>query len=40
MLIVNVMLLNVLVAKMTNTYKRVTENVELEWTFGATEVNF
>jgi len=40
MLLVNVMLLNVLVAKMTNTFKQVNDNVQLEWTFGKTEVKF
>lgn len=38
MLLTTVMIINVLVAKMTNTYQKVVDNVEIEWTFGKTEV--
>lgn len=33
-----VIVLNMLIACMSNTFVRVTENVQMEWTFGRTEV--
>ncbi|XP_065162715.1 short transient receptor potential channel 4-like [Atheta coriaria] len=32
-----IMLLNMLIATMSNTFQRVTDNVDVEWTFGKTE---
>lgn len=33
-----IIILNMLIATMSNTFQRVTDNVEVEWTFGRTEV--
>lgn len=33
-----IVLLNMLIAAMSNTFQRVTENVDIEWIFGRTEV--
>ncbi|CAB3237140.1 unnamed protein product [Arctia plantaginis] len=33
-----IIVLNMLIATMSNTFQRVTDNVDIEWTFGKTEV--
>ncbi|XP_022829667.1 short transient receptor potential channel 4-like [Spodoptera litura] len=33
-----IVVLNMLIATMSNTFQRVTDNVDIEWTFGKTEV--
>lgn len=33
-----IVVLNMLIACMANTFTRVTENISVEWTFGRTEV--
>ncbi|XP_017774988.1 PREDICTED: short transient receptor potential channel 4-like [Nicrophorus vespilloides] len=33
-----IMLLNMLIATISNTYQRVTDNVDVEWTFGKTDL--
>lgn len=35
-----IIILNMLIATMSNTFQRVTDNVEVEWTFGRTEVRY
>lgn len=36
--ITSIVLMNMLIAAMSNTYQRITENVDVEWIFGRTEV--
>lgn len=35
-----IVVLNMLIATMSNTFQRVINNVNTEWTFGRTEVSF
>lgn len=34
-----IVVLNMLIATMSNTFQRVNDNVDIEWTFGKTEVS-
>lgn len=34
-----IIVLNMLIATMSNTFQRVNDNVAIEWTFGRTEVS-
>lgn len=39
MVLAVIVILNMLIATMSNTFQKVTDNVDIEWAFGRTEVN-